>query len=568
MTKRTTNTPAKAGIQLHTPTPLSLDSGFSRGGKSKERNERGAYIWYSLVALAVLLPMLAPGFIFTLDFVFAPDLPMPSGVTSSYLFHAMLHLLNFVLPGDVIQKILLFAILLTSAIGMHKLIRSISPAKNWGIGVYIASIFFTINPFTYSRFMAGQFAVLLGYALLPWLVRAAVNFGKNPAARQTIALGMVATLTAIVSIHMVVAMAILGIVATGIAYTHRRKQLGVYGKRGLVAFGIFLALSSYWLVPLALGKGATAQTIQSFTSSDTGAFATTGDNVVARGLSIVRLQGFWAERRDLYLLPQDRVVLWGLMGMLILVLVVVGAKRLWRTRPAVVLLLGGSGLIALLLAAGVAGQAINAVGLREPHKLVALVALAYAVFLAYGVEAVLTYASKKHTAWYGATAVCLLVLPFAYMRVMLWGFDGQLTSRHYPADWYALKDELGKRPEGTVLFLPWHQYMTFRFAGRIIANPAPIFFGPRMLISPDPELEGAQGRPPSAQEKSIAKLLASTDKTTFSSQLSEQNVSYIVLAKELDYSSYAYLGRLPHIELIKDSTTFTLYKNQAWGEMK
>ena len=62
---------------------------------------------YVFLALAVMLPLLLPGFILTLDMSFTPELRMPEHMSSSYLFHTALHYLNFVLPADVIQKLLL-----------------------------------------------------------------------------------------------------------------------------------------------------------------------------------------------------------------------------------------------------------------------------------------------------------------------------------------------------------------------------------------------------------------------------------------------------------------------------
>ena len=136
---------------------------------------------YCLLALAVMLPLLLPGFILTLDMSFTPELRMPEYMSSSYLFHTALHYLNVILPADIIQKILLFSILLLSGLGMHFLVRHIQDAKDKGgefalWGAHVAGAVYMINPFTYSRFMTGQYAVLLGYALLPFFVLSLLRF--------------------------------------------------------------------------------------------------------------------------------------------------------------------------------------------------------------------------------------------------------------------------------------------------------------------------------------------------------------------------------------------------------
>src|SRR5690242_11575962 len=111
-----------------------------------------AYCLYVLVAFVVLMPLLRPGFILTLDMVFTPHLPMPDVTSSSYAFHALLHFLNLLIPADIIEKCLLFAILLLSGIGMHRLIRLlVAKGRPGEWGIYTASLFCMLNPFTYSR---------------------------------------------------------------------------------------------------------------------------------------------------------------------------------------------------------------------------------------------------------------------------------------------------------------------------------------------------------------------------------------------------------------------------------
>ena len=82
-------------------------------------------LFYSAVAALILWPLLGPGFILTLDMVFTPNLAMPDTITSSYLFHAGLHVLSLVVPSEIIEKLLLFAVLVLSGLGMHRLGRTL-----------------------------------------------------------------------------------------------------------------------------------------------------------------------------------------------------------------------------------------------------------------------------------------------------------------------------------------------------------------------------------------------------------------------------------------------------------
>jgi hypothetical protein len=518
-----------------------------------------------------MLPMLGRGFILTLDMVFTPQLPMPDTVTSSYLFHAGLHYLNLVLPSDVLQKIMLLSILLFSAIGMHRLTQYLQPkGALWGI--YAASIFFMINPFSYSRFMAGQYAVLLGYALLPWFVRLLLAFGRSPHLKTALKIGGLTAVIGVVSIHTLIALGLLVIIATTMALWRSRQHIGRYLCYGLIAAGLFSVASSYWLVPLAVGKGATSNMIGQFTIADTTAFATVGQNPVAKLGNIMRLQGFWAEGRNLYLLPQDRVVLWGLMALIIIGLVIWGEVALWRQHPAVVVLLAGSGLMSILLAAGLMEPLTRHVpllaGYREPHKLVALVALSYSVLLAFGVNALLAKTMRRSVALYSAAGVFLLLLPLLFSRTMLFGFDGQLTPREYPSDWFKLDQQLRRdQDDFAVIFLPWHQYMSFQFAGRIIASPASDFFSKPTFVSLDPELGGATSGRETSYQKKLHRIIIAPDKIHFAEQLAAQNIKYLILAKDLDYKQYNYLNTNSKLTVVQDYSDITLYQNQTWRKL-
>lgn len=531
-----------------------------------------AYGIYTLVALAVMLPLLKPGFILTLDMVFTPTLHLPSELTSSYPFHALLHFLNFIIPADILQKLMLLAILLLASIGMHRLIRLLSPkAQEIDWGIYLASIFFAINPFTYSRFMAGQYAVLLGYALLPWFVRLLLTFLNRPSLMSGLKLGAVATIIGIVSIHTLGAVIIAAVVATGIVVWRFRHKLKAFLTFGAVAIALFAALSSYWLVPLALGQGKTATIIGDFTVADTEAFETRGGNPAVRVGHIIRLQGFWVEDKGQFLLPQDRAMLWGLTALIIVALVIYGAVRLWQKNRPITIFFAASGLIGLLLAAGMFGpvgdQILLMTGVREPHKLVGLLVVTYGVFLAFGVNGFLANMRERNETAYGLSAVVLLIIPFLFMRVMFWGFSGQLTPRQYPTDWTTVNQQLNKdNTDFAALFLPWHQYMHFDFAGRIIASPASAFFDKPMVVSTDPELAGATSGQQDERGRAVERLIKDVNEQELADELAEQNIKYVILAKDLDYEDYAYLDRTPELKRIGNYQTIVLYENTAWRQ--
>ncbi|HSX32942.1 MAG TPA: hypothetical protein VLF91_01250 [Candidatus Saccharimonadales bacterium] len=530
-----------------------------------------SYWPYMLVMLAVLAPLFLPGYILTLDLVFTPHIPMPQMLSSSYLFHAALHGLNLFIPSQIIEKLLLAGILLLSSVGMHRLLIYMNSTQHrveppWG--VYVASIFFAVNPYTYSRFMAGQTSVLLGYALLPWFVRLLFRAAQQRTDGAALRLGALAAVIAIVSIHTLGEIVVLVFMGIGVTLCTRSGGHKSYIRPALVATVCFVLLSVYWLVPLAIGRGGTARAIDQFSSSDTTAFATTGGSLIGRLGNVVRLQGFWAEGHNLYMLPQDATPLWGLLMLLLIGLVLVGWRALGKRHPTRAIFFMLIALLGALLAVGTLTPLTSRLpivaGLREPQKLAGLVAFGYSVLLSYGVTT-LARRTVRRQPLYIAVVVGALLLPVLLARVMFWGFMGQLTPRQYPASWLAADHYLRQdKGQYAVLFLPWHEYMTYRFAGRIIASPAPQFFTRPTLASTNPELGGAVGLGQDATHNALDQLLGRQSQTQFGQQLARFNIKYILLDHDLDYRSYSWLTHQPGLRLTRHSPDLDVYVNTDW----
>jgi len=546
-------------------------------------------IWlvYTLAALLVIAPLLPRGYVLTLDMVFAPHARMPATVSNGYLFYAFLHGLNFVLPGDVIEKILLLTILLLAGVGMHRLVEYLGgktadrPQK---IGAYFAGTLYMVNPFTYDRLMAGQYLVLLGYALLPWFVRALLEFLDKPAVRRAVVMAVWAAIVGIVSIHAIGFMAILVCVAISLKIWREREHktwLRKLLKFGLISLGIFLIASSYWLVPLALGKGSTAGAIDNFGAGDRTAFATIGGSWIGRFGNVLSLQGFWAEARNMYTLPQDVVPAWTLLTLLVWALVITGIISLWRAgKRDMVLLFGISASVAAILAIGTLNGWLAAhvplfSGYREPEKFVALIALLYAVFAAHGVIAVLKYCHVQAYLFgrqggkffLSFASLILLLLPIVWTPTMLWGANNQLAPVQYPADWFTMNQRLdADRSNFQTLFLPWHLYLSFDFSGRIIANPGPSFFDKPMIISDNPEFGGAAAAGSTSATRSLDAILPAVGSgDALGTRLAPLNIKYVLLARDGDgAAAYGYLSRQADLKLVAKTATLELYRNEAW----
>src|SRR5690606_34407230 len=75
-----------------------------------------------------------------------------------------------VVPADVVQKLVLLAVFVMACASAASLVPSSRLLPRLAAGVCYAW-----NPFVAERLLLGQWALLLGYAALPWVVAAAAR---------------------------------------------------------------------------------------------------------------------------------------------------------------------------------------------------------------------------------------------------------------------------------------------------------------------------------------------------------------------------------------------------------
>jgi hypothetical protein len=539
------------------------------------RNERRTlWIEYGGLALVILLPLVVPGYILTLDLVMTPHFAWPSELTNTFPLQAALWALHFILPGDVIEKLLLFVILLFSGVGMHLLMRTVNAKAKftpevWRIAVYFGGIFYMINPFTYSRFMAGQWMFLLGYAMVPFFLRALLKFFSAPAPKALVSLAVWAFAIVSASIHHIGILLLLSVavptLASVLGYWRNAahiRQYALWSGIGLLSLAI---VNAYWLVPAATGQGSLGVAVASMNDVHFKAFATNGTGAFGAVGAVIRLQGFWVEARQLYVLPQAMAPAWGILFLLIWSLVAIGAIKALRSYRL---------LVSLAISAVAAGIILSATplvawlshgvpfmaGYREPHKFASLIALGYAMLGVFGTAFAIQWAGRrfKETGEQAATVACLL-LPIAVTPTMLWGFAGQLSPRQYPSEWYDMNRIIKTLPAADrILFLPWHQYMNYSFSGRIIANPAAKFFEAPMIVADNPEFMNLPPTQPNPDTEAIAAVIHAPSRLL--SVLRTHHVRYILLADEGDARTYASLDTLSGLRIVAKNARLKLYE--------
>jgi len=542
---------------------------------------------YCGLAFLVLLPLLRPGFVLTLDMVFAPKIEIPAYASGPlYIFWGFLHVLNGIIPSATIQKLILFGILFLSGFGMHRFLQKIGPrslADTWQWGCYFGGLMYMINPFTYSRFMAGQFAVLLGYALVPFFAVALIRFCSKPERKTAGWLVGWISLIAIISLHALGLLAVitLFVVTLTAAKVYKiRAWRKAFLKWSAIAILATLVVNSYWLIPSALGRGTTAEIVGSFTQADQQAFATDPGHLGLFG-NVLAMQGFWGESKNLFMVPADSYSWWLVPIVLLWCVIAFGIVTSFRSRRNVTTMMLLIVLSGVVLGIGTAGTFVAPfneflvqhvpffAGYREPQKFVGLIVFGYSYFGAVAVARLAAWLEDHDIQQHVVSVMTvLMIIPLLGSSLMIWGFHGQLRSADYPVQWYAVRDMLDATCTGDckILFLPWHLYMRYDFAGRIVASPAQKFFGNRIVSSNDPEMDGATAYRTSSDQKDIGDTVLPAamkgDDKNFITELKQRHIKFVILVKENDYKKYDFLNDQKGLKVVQDIPTIKFYEVQ------
>ncbi len=447
-----------------------------------------------LLALAFVLllaPLLLPGYVLTLDMVFTPTMPAPQIVAGAYrngwVTRYVVHWLSLVLPGWIVQKLAFVALFGAMATTAY---RWILPKAERSTKALLA-VFYVFNPFVYTRFLAGQWTILLAYALLPLVLWTADldAHAERPYWKQGLWLGLALAAVWAGSLHLGV-MALALVAAQVVATTSRAKRTA---QVMLVAAGALLLGTSYWTVPAIMQPAPSV--IESFDGRHLEAFATTVHPRLGPFGTVLALGGFWGEREPwagAFVWAEDLPWVWGIAG------AVLAAGLLWgvfqglrthalRRQTVVLLLLAAFALVASVGMADSSVQGFNRwafehlpfwSGFRDSQKWSALLVLVYAWLFGLASERLPRVGR-----------VVVLVAVFAFTYPMLGGFWGQLRPTWYPAEWAQANAMLSQVPTCKAVFLPWHMYYKPSWnLDRLVANPAAAYFDCEVMVSRNVEL--------------------------------------------------------------------------------
>ncbi len=534
------------------------------------------YFLYFLISFSVLFNLFSRGYILTLDMVFTDkniypiDLRNSKKAPSSLLIFKLTFFLIKFLPNWIIQKMLIFLVFLLSSFFTYK----ISPAKN-KMGKFFSGLIYTINPFLYIRVLAGHLPLLLAYSFLPILLGLLITFFENGNIRQIIKIALLLTLIS-VSVHYVPILLFLVFLFFLFNFIIRRNWFMT--KKLLYLIAIYLLLNIFWISMMVYPNYLTkmdswinSEHLKLFSSIPSFNFNTL--------FNLASMHGFWRQGYDY---AKFHIPSWPVLYGIILFLSVHGFLILNRdpkykiyARALAIISVG-----ALILATGITHPLFSKIfkflfdyfpffkGYREPHKFVALLCLAYAFFGGVGlgdfVEQFKNSKKLRAKILIGIFIAISLATPFIYSYTMFFGFHGQLESVDYPETWYETDDYLNKdKDDFNILFLPWHQYMTFRFNPKQrIANPADRFFTKPVIQGDNMEAGDIYSQSLNPLSKYIEFLLFNNKKyDNFGELVKPLNIKYIILAKEVDWQRYQFLHNQTDLELVIENEDLLVFKN-------
>lgn len=528
-----------------------------------DRRTAFPYIAIWGIALAITMPwFLTEGFLFFLDFVWAPNMPSPGPLSTTsfipgWLTHWTLWLITQVFPAELIQKVyitMLFGCAGTSMFQLGQCILQPQSNKISWLSSLIASFFYMTNLFVIERLMMGHHLVLLAYAITPWVVYAYLHWiGTSTWKYATLFLlsffGVIAA-----SIHHIILLPLLIIILTPYP---KMREISV--SQRYVALGVL----GFIFAGTLLHHSIVSQSSFSLHESGPALFAPVPLMTSSIWIDALSLSAQWKDDLS-YALPFESFTYYQAIYFIFLAIAIIGALHMIVSTSiqrlgfqlltiAVISLMLGVGLSSPLtqpLTSFLYTHVPFWIGLRDSAKWFALLALVESIWLAYGLYFLTSKLSSGQARLFAGGMLCLSLL---LIFPVLHGASGQIMPKTYPVSWYEWNSLLADHPEQqTMLFLPWHLYLSFSFTSDVvIANPAPLFFSNARVIAGDNLEAGGIGGKPYLYTDSHRPASRTVENALFTMLQDHQNKNFGSLIAPLEIRYVAFTAEHANPELLE-----------------
>lgn len=480
------------------------------------------YLWAAALTAVMLGPALGRGYVLTYDMVWVPDLAwrtdflglgtaLPRAVPSD----AVVAVLDEVVPGMLLQKLVLAGSLIGAAAGCLRLVGPSLTAR-------LTAVSFCVwNPFVVERLWIGHWTVLLAYATLPWLVLVGRRI------RQTDELpGGLGVLLPLGSLS--ASAGLISGVALAVSAWHRSQRWG----RTAAVIGCVAAANAPWVVSGLLHADVATGTMR------TDLFGLHPEGQVPAPLAMVTLGGIWNSE----VVPESRTGVLGWVALLALVaLALLGGRRWWQQtgadearRLSILAVIGyGLALVTWLAPAAVDWLGAHLIGggiIRDGTRTLALCLPMWVGALAAGAERVVGAGPRRAAA--GAAAVGCALLPVAVLPDAAWGISGHLRPARFPSAWAAARAQV-QAGRGDVLVLPFGSYRAPPWnGGRTVLDPLGRYLEPNYLVDDQLTIsrDKVPGQDPRVEEARDA--LSAPDARARAHQLARIGVGYVATERD------------------------------------
>jgi len=477
------------------------------------------------LGLLAIGPGLRRGFLLSYDMVIVPHEPftttllgLAGGPPRAVPSDAVLAVLSRVLPADIAQKLVLLSIFVLACSGAVALLGR----EPW-FARLAAGVFYAWNPFVAERLLIGQWALLLGYAGLPWALRAVAG-GPVTTWRGAGRLGLALLPAAVGGFAAMAVSALLVVPAALLAPGGPARRRISSAATALVVLAV---ASLPWLIPSMLHPVYADP-------AGIAAFAARADTPFGSLGSLLMLGGIWNAQT----VPAGYGGAWSALW-LALVLTAAAGYVLFASRQRRWPGLGAAAVAGLVVASvGVTApgrellRAATALWpgfavLRDGQQFVAPLALAEALGAGLVVAWVASPSPLRATIAQGdsdgrqvggvradrpglAIAVALLLAPVLLLPGLAWGAAGRLRPVWYPADWLAAARVVdASRAHGQVLLLPWAAYRRPAWnGGRTVLDPWPRLLSRQVIWNTGPRVGNVQLRPDDPAGRSLDSVIS------------------------------------------------------------